>query len=281
MDGSVHVDWAVLPIRECRHSSAMSLTKFDRSTYPLMRHTQTSLLFLQVTIVVVLGSCKKNDPEAPIVPHGGGPSSVMDIDGNIYPVVVIGEQQWMAKSLRTTRFRDGSLIPHIMDNDTWSDLFTNVAWCNYENSDSIGAIYGKLYNWYAAANPNICPYGWHVPSDDEWQQLEQALGMDEGELDQEGWRGEEENIGGKMKSTSLWNAPNTGGTNEIGFSALPHGFRGDDEGWFHDLGVSGSYWSTSELAWGAWARYLRFDKAGINRLGSYRRTGSCIRCIKD
>ncbi|MFQ5629021.1 MAG: fibrobacter succinogenes major paralogous domain-containing protein [bacterium] len=121
-----------------------------------------------VTVVVVLGlSCSE--------------SVVTDIDGNSYRAVKIGDQWWMAENLRVTRYRNGDAIPNITDNKAWSQLTTG-ALCNYDNDPEKAAIYGLLYTWYAVIDSRgIAPEGWHVPSDEEWKQLEISLGMSESE----------------------------------------------------------------------------------------------------
>ena len=148
-------------------------------------------------------------------------NGVTDIDGNNYPVVKIGNQIWMKENLRVSRYRNGDPIPIVTDNTAWSGLTTGArSWYN-NDSTSFEIPYGNLYNWYAASdNRNICPTGWHVPTDPEWTSLEEQLGGSAG-------------AGGKMKqqgdvSTSppgLWNSPNTGADNLSGFTALPGGFR--------------------------------------------------------
>jgi uncharacterized protein (TIGR02145 family) len=207
--------------------------------------------------------------------------TMTDIDGNIYQTVIIGNQDWMAENLRTTRNRDGSTIPNVTDDTAWTQQ-NSGAWCNYQNISSNDATYGKLYNWYAAANTNICPQGWHVPTDAEWRQLEVALGMPTGELGQTGFRGDAQNVGGRMKTTSLWNSPNTGATNESGFSGLPGGYRISDNGYFDSLGSNGYRWTASESgAEGAWNRRLGNGNAGISRGYSSKRMGFCLRCVRD
>ncbi|HRH69013.1 MAG TPA: FISUMP domain-containing protein [Flavobacteriales bacterium] len=207
--------------------------------------------------------------------------TVTDIDGNVYRTVQIGGQCWMAENLRTATYRDGSDIPNVTGNTAWAQL-NSGAWCNYNNSPANDAIYGKLYNWYAASNPNICPQGWHVPTDAEWQQLESALGMPAGELGQTGLRGGAQNVGGKMKTTTLWNAPNTGATNESGFSGLPGGIRFFSDGAFSSLGYSGYWWSASESgAETAWFRNLTYDLVGIYRNNNLKWNGFCLRCVRD
>ena len=152
-------------------------------------------------------------------------STVMDVDGNVYPTVKIGNQVWMAENLRTTHFNDGTIIPQVTDNAEWSNLLT-PGYCFYNNdSAAYSATYGAFYNWYTVETNNLCPDGWYVPSDEEWKQLEIYLGMSEADADQATWRGQ--GIGGKLKEsgTRHWRYPNTGATNETGFFALPSGCR--------------------------------------------------------
>lgn len=206
--------------------------------------------------------------------------TVTDIDGNVYRNVQIGGQCWMAENLRTTTYRDGTSIPNITDNTAWTLLNTG-AWCSYDNDPVNDSIYGKLYNGFAA-NPDVCPQGWHVPTDAEWQQLEAELGMPEIEWGQTGWRGAAQNVGGKMKATTLWEAPNAGATNESGFTAYPSGFRNYSEGFFYLRGSVVSWWLASEsIEENAWARDLFFDQEGIARYYGLKRNGVCIRCLRD
>lgn len=210
--------------------------------------------------------------------------TVTDIMGNVYPVVRIGDQCWMGTNLRTDQYRDGTTIPQVTSDVSWTQQ-NSGARCNYENNFSAyNATYGKLYNWYAAANPNLCPLGWHVPTDAEWQQLEEALGMPGVELDQQStWRGSAQNVGGKLKTLNLWDLPNLGATNETGFSALPGGKRNGEFGFFSLLGSTGFLWSSSENgAIYGWSRSLSFGVAGIWRSGSdLKQNGFCVRCIRD
>lgn len=158
----------------------------------------------------------------------GGPAPcppVIDIDGNVYQIVTIGTQVWMAENLKVTHYRNGDVIPNVTDGPTWAGLTTG-AYCEYDNNVASVATYGRLYNWYAAVDTrNIAPDGWHVPSDEEWKQLETYLGMSQAEADAIGLRGSDE--GGMLKETgtSHWDSPNTGATNESGFTALPGGHR--------------------------------------------------------
>lgn len=207
--------------------------------------------------------------------------TVTDIDGNVYRTVQIGGQCWMAEDLKTTRNNDGSDIPNVTDSVAWTQL-NSSAWCNYENSSSYDAIYGKLYNWYAAASPNICPQGWHMPTDADWQQLEAALGMPANELGLTGYRGDDQNVGGKMKTTTLWNAPNTGANNQSGFTGRPGGSRQYNNGFFNYLGSFGFWWSASGAgADFGWSRGLNTDEARVSRFYNFKRNGFCLRCVMD
>lgn len=129
-------------------------------------------------------------------------ATVTDADGNVYNVVGIGTQCWMAENLRFS----GS-IPQVTGNANWESFSGDErqpAWCYYDDNSAYNAIYGKLYNWYAVNSGNLCPSGWHIPTDADWQVLTNYLG---------GFSV----AGGKMKSTSGWNAPNTDATNSSGF----------------------------------------------------------------
>lgn len=199
----------------------------------------------------------------------GGISSISDIDGNEYPVIQIGNQCWTAENLRTTRWANGSVIPNVMDNTAWANL-TTPAWCNYQNNPSFDATYGKLYNWYTVAAANMCPTGWHVPTDAEWDTLASFLGGTEV-------------AGGKLKSTGTqyWLSPNTDATNESGFSGLPGGYRGVLG--FDMLSYLGYNWSASEFdTTNAWHHSLSFNNGNI--VGDYlggKTRGFSVRCIRD
>ncbi len=221
--------------------------------------------------------------------------SVTDYDGNIYPTVLIGSQTWMAENLKTTRYADGSTIPLVEDTSAWNALTTtDKAYSWYDNSTSNRDTYGGLYTWAAAmngagsssSNPSgiqgVCPSGWHLPSDEEWKELEMYLGMSQAEADDIGWRGSDE--GGKLKEagTTHWYDPNIGATNESGFTALPGGLRYDG-GSFINLGYYADFWTaTEDAASYAWYRGLSYDGADVLRLNYYYKNyGFSVRCVGD
>ncbi len=213
--------------------------------------------------------------------------TVIDIDGNVYKFITIGDQLWMMENLRTTRYRNGDVIPHITEDTEWHNLYTG-AWAYYENDPANDDTYGKLYNWYAVADQReICPPGWHVPSDDEWKQLETYLGLSQQGADEEGSRGTNE--GGKIKSTRTvpdphprWNSPNTGATNESGFSALPGGYRSLN-GDFGGKGNNAYFWPSlpgfSKMF--SWNRQLSFNESVISRNRFDKRSGFSVRCVRN
>jgi uncharacterized protein (TIGR02145 family) len=184
---------------------------------------------------------------------------------------MIGSQVWMAENLRTTKYRNGTSITNITtDNTQWLNN-TAGAYCNYKNILTNDCPYGKLYNWYAVSNSNqLCPNGWHVPSDSEWTTLTNFLGG-------------ETVAGVKAKSagTQFWLAPNTDATNDSGLSALPGGYRGN-AGAFAYEGYYGYWWSASEnLAEGAFSRRLDYNNTILKRENYVKATGFSVRCVKD
>ena len=129
------------------------------------------------------------------------------------PTAVIGTQQWMSKNLEVVTYRNGDIIPQVTDPTAWGNLTTG-AWCYYNNDPANGAIYGKLYNWYAVTDPRgLAPQGWHISTGAEWATLKDFLGGDVA-------------ANNKMMTTgSPWNPINANATNASGFSCLPGGVR--------------------------------------------------------
>jgi uncharacterized protein (TIGR02145 family) len=189
----------------------------------------------------------------------------------------------MAENLRTTSYRDGSTIPEVTDNAAWQVVSTG-AWCNYGNYTGNNATYGKLYNWYAVNDARgLCPQGWHVPTDDEWKTLETTLGMLTSEINIAGYRGDGQNVGGKLKAVDqLWEPPNAGASNSSGFTGLPGGFR-DQNGNFVGVRYYGDWWTATQAdAANAWARELDNEDPGVYRYGDYSKDrGLCVRCVRD
>jgi uncharacterized protein (TIGR02145 family) len=186
------------------------------------------------------------------------------------PTIVIGTQHWMEKNLDVVTYRNGDVIPQVTDPSAWESLTTG-AWCYYNNDVANGAIYGKLYNWYAVNDSRgLAPIGWHIPTDAEWTILKDKLGG-------------AAIAGGKMKTTGTtrWNTPNTDATNESGFSGLPGGYR-KFYGNSYDIGVKGYWWCSTEYdSNNAWSRFLYFGNGTDNRNDFDKRNGFSVRCIRD
>jgi len=209
--------------------------------------------------------------------------TVTDFNGNVYQTIKIGDQWWMAENLKVTHYRNGDPIPLVTDSVTWSSGPTTGAYCEYDNNPANVATYGRLYNWYAVDDSrNIAPAGWHVPTDEEWKQLEMFLGMSQAEADGVASRGTDE--GGKLKETGTthWNSPNTGATNESGFAALPGGFRQAivNGGFFHQ-GEYAYFWSTTEVSNLAWNRRLYYLNSQVTRFDFRKGVGQSVRCVRD
>lgn len=219
---------------------------------------------------------------------------VTDIDGNVYPTVVIGEQVWMTKNLAVSRYADGTPVPFVPQEEWWDSLRVDEkAYCFYNNSTTNLAIYGALYSWNAAVNgqdsispdvqiiQGICPDGWHLPSDADWMELETFLGMPLQEARTEGWRG---NIGGKLKSTGRdhWLIPNQGATNVTRFSALPAGDRFPN-GEYFNLHYTTLFWTSSSYDdETAWARGLGYFVTTMYRgHEDSKNWGISVRCVRD
>ena len=196
-----------------------------------------------------------------------------DIDGNEYGVICIGTQIWMDSNLKVSHYNNGAGISNVTENSAWWTLNTG-ALCNYDNSESIAAVYGRLYNWHAVNTGKLCPEGWHVPSKEEWTTLIDYLGG-------------EEIAGGKLKESGFnhWLSPNEGASNESNFTALPGGIR-DGKG-FHNLGERTWFWTSTETNSlivpnnHAESVLLFYNEIYVMNMNRNKPYGIAVRCIKD
>jgi uncharacterized protein (TIGR02145 family) len=223
------------------------------------------------TTATTLHTCGAPNVHNPNLTYG----SMTDQEGNVYKTIVIGTQEWMAENLNTSIYRNGDAIPTNLDDGTWQNT-TSGAWAYYNNDASYACPYGKLYNGYACVDARqLCPVGWHVPTDAEWTVLTDFIGG-------------EAVAGGKMKTTGtieaatgLWYSPNTGATNSSGFSGAPGGFR-DFNGDYYTIGFFGFWWSSSEDDTNvAWYRYLNSNDGSALRDNDYKQFGLSVRCLRD
>ncbi len=224
-------------------------------------------------------------------------TTISDIDGNSYNTVLIGAQCWTKENLRVRRYN--STNPDLNgrsilfdasggsggSSTTWENLKIGAHTIYAHDSTTTPSNltkYGYLYNWYAAKGIyttgniqstdtlNICPSGWHVPTDAEWTTLTTELGT-------------ESAAGGKMKSigTAYWNSPNTGATNESGFSALPGGRR-YNVGNFSSINSDAFFWSATESAsTTAWVRNLNYNGGLVYVNYSNKSFGASVRCLRN
>lgn len=199
-----------------------------------------------------------------------GGATVTDIDGNSYNTLTIGSQTWMASNLKTTRLNNGTAIPNVSADIAWSSLSTpGYVWYDNDAATYQAGNFGALYNFYAVQAGNLCPVGWHVPTDGERQTLSDFLGGDFVS-------------GGKLKEVGLvnWQSPNTGATDEVGFTALPAGMR-DYMGMFVSVGVSASWWSSTSMGISdAFFSAISTGTAEYMRVNMFKQSGLSVRCVQ-
>ncbi|WP_430817548.1 FISUMP domain-containing protein [Carboxylicivirga sp. RSCT41] len=210
--------------------------------------------------------------------------TITDDDGNTYKTIKIGDQWWMAENLRTTKYNDGSSIPLITDNSSWGNRTTPAyCWYNNDRSTAVANNYGALYNWHTVNTGKLCPDGWHVPTDAEWQTLEMHLRMSGSDANSTDWRGT--NQGSQLAGTaSLWDSGSlttNSGFGSSGFNALPSGNRR----LYYNFNYEGSHcdwWSSTQGSSSrAYRRSLYYLNTGIYRSINYKLNGYSVRCVKD
>jgi uncharacterized protein (TIGR02145 family) len=194
-------------------------------------------------------------------------SQLFDKDSNAYKTITIGHQTWMAENLKVTKYNDGTAILNVTDALEW-DALNIGAYCNYENLESNDSIYGRLYNWHAVNSGKLCPKGWHVPTNADWDTLINFVGGDS-------------LAGGKLKATAFWVSPNSWADNSSGFSALPGGRR-YNYGLFSAKENYGYWWSSSyRNSRYAWFYYLCYNSRSVSKNYRDKSVGFSVRCIKD
>jgi uncharacterized protein (TIGR02145 family) len=196
--------------------------------------------------------------------------TITDIEGNVYKIITIGTQVWMAENLKTRSFSNGDLIgsttPATLNFS--GENSPEYQWA-YSGDESNVALYGRLYTWDVITDSrNLCPTGWHVPSNAEWITIySYVLGG---------------TIGGKLKETgtSHWKSPNSGATNESGFTALPGGYH-SSFGNFDNLGTMGTWWSTTEVDHNDAIVFSLSYGDNYPDLGGHGKGGYSVRCVRD
>lgn len=196
------------------------------------------------------------------------------------PSISIGTQTWSTKNLDVAKYRNGDPIPQVTDPTQWANLTTG-AWCWYNNdSASYAATYGRLYNWYAVNDPRgLAPQGWRIPTEGDWNRLVKFIDSGADTTCQNCVQSSA--AGGAMKSTTGWDAPNTGANNSSGFASLPGGYR-SSAGTFLDVRLRGVWWCADEFDITlAWYRRLYYDNAVVYRNFFNKISGFSVRVIRD
>jgi uncharacterized protein (TIGR02145 family) len=181
-------------------------------------------------------------------------------DSTEYSWVRIGTQVWMAENL--------SYVPD------------SGSWC-YKDEERNCEFFGRLYNWETAKE--VCPDGWYLPSDEDWLELEEHLGIPKRKRLEMGYRGNKKGGALKASGREYWLHPNSGATNETGFDALPGGLR-SDRNTYHLKGHGAYFWTSTqflETMDGAWSRSLHYNNSFINRFGNITTHAFSVRCIRD
>jgi len=228
-------------------------------------------------------------------------NTLKDIDGNSYPIVFIGDQEWMAQNLKTTRYNDGTLIAGGLEDYDWritsETRIGAIAVYPYKKIEGIDSeiemieTYGILYNWHAVIDDRgLCPEGWRIPSEEDWQVLSDYL--------QEKYYIIDDTLGNTLKSCRQIDSPLKGlcstskhprwnfdethyGTDNFGFSALPAGFRGIS-GTYRVIGEDGYWWTSSEHALDHATYIAIFYDSGILLTNHrHKSIGLSVRCMRD
>jgi uncharacterized protein (TIGR02145 family) len=230
-------------------------------------------------------SCTKENPVS-----AAGDETVTDADGNVYRTVRIGNQVWTAENVRTTKYSDGTPIPLDTSTTAWNNALT-PEYCFHKNTTDPDSMrkYGAFYNWHVVNQPaprNLAPAGWHVPSDAEWDSLENFL-IAQGR----NWDGTTtgDRIAKALAAKTDWRADTAAGAigsdltgnNQSGFSALPSGCRGNT-GAFGPRGDFDYWWSATEAdSAHARGRDLYYNHDYLNRGSHYKSCGFSVRLVRD
>jgi uncharacterized protein (TIGR02145 family) len=239
-----------------------------------------------ISLLLIGISCQKSSPVSPIIRDWTG--KIGDADSNGYDTIRIGSQVWTVENLRTTKYNDGTPIPHVTDNTEWSN-YAIPAYCYYNNTSNADSIkkFGALYNWAAVGSGKLAPAGWHVPSKADWDTLHNFLvanGFN--------WDGttDSNKIAKSLAAQTDWYLATSGPgvigngltlNNRSGFSGLPAGIRYTN-GNFDKIGYYCYWWTstetdvtsayTSSLYWNDESRYWYWD---------LKSRGFSVRLVKD
>lgn len=230
-------------------------------------------------VLLVIGSCKKK-VEKDLYEYG----TVVDVEGNEYKTVLIGDQWWMMENLKVKKYRNGLPLLNLSaaDSSTWTGTVTG-AYCNYENTPNNT---GLLYNYYAVlSDSNLAPEGWHIATDDDWKALERFMGISEEQLNKTGWRGSQQADQLRLSGSNFWKRyDEIWSSNSTQFSAMAGGCRLPDGRWSQPLGLlyAGFWWTNTQRGQDeACYRYMDYKSSRIFRSFDDMRYAFSIRCVKD
>lgn len=220
-------------------------------------------------------------------------SFIDERDNHEYKWIKIGNQIWMAENLKATKYNDGTDIPNVTDNESWANLTTG-AYCWYNNDAATnGNTYGALYNWYSVNSGKLAPKGWHVPSRDEWQILQNSLIVN-------GYNYDGTSIGNKVAKSlaakTNWTISKVIGTpgmdlpsnNKAGFSGLPGGGRELGGVFYWTIGESAHWWTNTMYTYldrplNTMAYFYTIEDDNVDLIEEYilMHVGISVRCVKD
>lgn len=242
---------------------------------PIMKRTKLVIHFF-IVIITLLSSCSEDMKCSDCECDNEYVEYIDSRDSKTYKTIKIGKQIWMAENL--------AYLPSVSPSSVQSETDSIYYVYDYEGTSVSAAkvtenykTYGVLYNWPAAIN--ACPSGWHLPTDDEWKELEMYIGMSQSETNDSQFRGIEE--GNKLKAANGWDGEEDDETNDYCFSALPGGYFTDFLS-FSGIGYIGYWWSATEASsLEAWDRSLRGNNSNMGRYDDDRNDGLSVRCVKD
>lgn len=211
-----------------------------------------------------------------------GASTVTDYDGNVYNTLQLGGQCWMKENMRCLHYPDGTQI----QNGGSTANLTTPYYYDYSSSGIELIDRGYLYNWLAALS--ICPTGWHLPSDAEWDSLIDYVS------NQSQYVCDNNNtyIAKALAATSGWNNYNStqsckvgwmqGLNNTTDFSAVPAGYRTSPT--LLGSGKSAIFWTSTvntSSSNSAWYYSLSYSSECVNKGSNNKKYAYSVRCLRD
>jgi uncharacterized protein (TIGR02145 family) len=246
-------------------------------------------LMIIISLLIVLSGQAQIFLDTTVIIKKG--SSSLDYSIGDSSTVIIGSQEWISKNLNVERFANGDVIPHVKTPEEWKSAADNKqpAWCYFNNDPTNGLIYGKLYNWYAVNDPRgLAPKGWHIPSDNDWDDLIRHLAKGRVEVNKplktsngNATQYVTEQVGSLLKSVTDWSESGNG-NNKSGMVGLPGGSRYPDGRFSSHVREYCDWWSSSEsTSEKAMARYLYFKSNDVFKYDYNKGCGFSVRCLKD